>query len=245
MATLAKGLAVIRAFGAERPRLTLSQAAVAVGLSRATARRILLTLTGLGYVEQDGRQFFLTPRVMELGFSYLATQSWIDRVLPLLQTLSEDVAETCSASVLQGNDIVYVARVQTSRIMTSAVAVGTHLTAWHTAMGRIMLGALADDELRRRLRAARVGSYTPGTITDFGALLERVAEDKARGFSIVDEELERGLRSISVILTTRRDRVMGAIDVSAHANRTTRNEMRDRFLPRLRDIARQMAQSPE
>ena len=89
MATLAKGLAVVRAFGAERPRLTLSQAAVAVGLSRATARRILLTLSGLGYVEQDGREFFLTPRVMELGFSYLATQSWIDRVLPLLQTLSE------------------------------------------------------------------------------------------------------------------------------------------------------------
>ena len=245
MATLAKGLAVIRAFGAERPRLTLSQAAVAVGLSRATARRILLTLADLGYVEQDGRQFFLTPRVMELGFSYLATQSWIDRVLPLLQTLSEDVAETCSASVLQGNDIVYVARVQTSRIMTSAVAVGARLTAWHTAMGRIMLGALADDELRRRLRAARVDSYTPSTITDFGALLERVVEDRARGFSIVDEELEKGLRSISVILTTRRDRAVGAIDVSAHANRTTRNEMRDRFLPRLRDIARQIAQSTE
>lgn len=245
MATLAKGLAVIRAFGVERPRLTLSQAAIAGGLSRATARRILLTLCGLGYVEQDGREFFLTPRVMELGFSYLATQSWVDRVLPLLRTLSEDVAETCSASVLQGNDIVYVARVQTSRIMTSAVAVGGRLTAWHTAMGRIMLGALADDELRQRLRAARVESYTPSTITDFGALLERVAEDRARGFSMVDEELEKGLRSISVIVTTRRDRAIGAIDVSAHANRTTRNEMRDRFLPRLREIARQVAQSTE
>jgi IclR family pca regulon transcriptional regulator len=245
MTTLAKGLAVIRAFGTERPRMTLSQAAAAVSLSRATARRVLLTLNELGYVEQDGRDFRLAPRVMELGFSYLAAQNWIERVSPLLKALSEEIDETCSASVLQGDQIVYVTRVQTSRIMTSAVAIGARLPAWHTAMGRILLASLPIEERRRRLRPAQIAAYTPSTITERRALLERVAEDGERGFSIVDEELERGLRSISVALTSRGQRLIGAIEVSAHANRTTRNEMRDRFLPRLREIARQITQSAE
>jgi len=240
MATLAKGLAVIRAFSAERPRLTLSQAAAAVGLSRAAARRVLLTLGELGYVDQAGREFSLAPRVLELGFAYLATQNWIDRALPLIKALSEDIAETCSSSVLQGSEIVYVARAPTRRIMTSAIAVGARLPAWHTAMGRIQLGFLPDEEVWRRLRAARIEAFTPGTITDLRALFERIKEDRERGFSIVDEELEKGLRSIAVALTTRRGRLISAIDVSAHANRTTRNEMRERFLPPLREIARQV-----
>jgi IclR family transcriptional regulator, pca regulon regulatory protein len=241
MVTLAKGLAVIQAFGAERPTLTLSQAASAVGLSRATARRVLRTLAELGYVEQDGRLFALAPRVLELGFSYLSGQSWIDRVQPLMKALSEDLQESCSASVLQGAEIIYVARVQTRRIMTSTIAVGARLTAFHTSMGRIQLGHLADEELWRRLRSARIEPMTPSTITDLRALFERIKEDHDRGFSIVDEELEKGLRSISVALTSRRGRPIGAINVSAHSNRTTRNEMRDRFLPRLRDIAQQVA----
>ncbi|HEV3042494.1 MAG TPA: IclR family transcriptional regulator C-terminal domain-containing protein [Roseiarcus sp.] len=241
MATLAKGLAVIQAFGAERPSLTLSQAAAAVGLSRATARRVLRTLAELGYVEQDGRNFALAPRVLELGFSYLSGQNWIDRAQPLMKALSEELQESCSASVLQGGEIIYVARVQTRRIMASSIAVGARLTAFHTSMGRIQLGYLADDELWRRLRAARIEPMTPSTITDLRALFERIKEDHARGFSIVDEELEKGLRSISVALTSRRGRPIGAVNVSAHSNRTTRNEMRERFLPRLREIAQQVA----
>jgi len=245
MATLAKGLAVIRAFGAERPSLTLSEAASAVGLSRAAARRVLRTLAELGYVEQSGRDFSLAPRVLELGFAYLASQNWIDRALPLMKGLTEEIAESCSASVLQGVEIVYVARVQTRRIMTSAIAVGTRLPAFHTSMGRIQLGFLDDPELWRRLRATRIEAFTPSTITDLSALFERIKEDHARGFSIVDEELEKGLRSISVALVNRRGRQIGAINVSAHSNRTTRNEMRERFLPRLREIAGQIAQSTE
>lgn len=245
MATLAKGLAVIRAFGVERPRLTLSQAAAAVGISRAAARRILLTLGELGYVEQAGRDFSLAPRVLELGFAYLAAQNWIDRALPLMKALSEDIAETCSSSVLQGAEIICVARAAPRRIMTSSIAVGARLPAWHTAMGRIQLGFLTDEELWPRLRAARIESFTPNTITDVRALFERIREDRERGFSIVDEELEKGLRSISVGLRTRSQRPIGAIDVSAHANRTTRNEMRERFLPRLHEIARQIALSTD
>src|SRR5262249_9184776 len=128
MATLAKGLAVIEAFGAERPKLTLSGAAEAVGLSRAAARRVLRTLTVLGFVEQDGRHFALAPRVLDLGFSYLTSQSWIDHAQRYLKALSEQLHESCSASVLQGDEIIYVARVQTQRIMSSTITVGTRLS---------------------------------------------------------------------------------------------------------------------
>jgi IclR family pca regulon transcriptional regulator len=245
MASLAKGLAVIRAFGAERPTLTLSQAAAAAGLSRAAARRVLLTLAELGYVAQEGRHFALAPRVLELGFSYLSSQSWIDRAQPLMKALSEDLQESCSASVLQGQEIIYVARVQTRRIMASTIAIGTRLPAFHTSMGRIQLGFLSDEDLWRRLRAARIEPLTPSTITDLRALFERIREDQARGFSIVDEELERGLRSIAVALTSRRGRLIGAINVSAHSHRTTRNEMRERFLPRLRELAEHVALAAE
>lgn len=243
MATLAKGLAVLRAFGENRPSMTLSEAALAVGLSRATARRILRTLTDLGYVEQDRRSFGLAPRVLELGFRYLSTQSWIDRALPLMRSISQALEESCSASILQGTEIVYVARVPTRRIMTATIAVGTRLPAFHTSMGRIQLGFLDHEELWRRLRTARIEPHTPSTITDLKALVERIQADHAQGFSIVDEELERGLRSIAVPLVSRGGRALAALNVSAHSNRTTRNEMRERFLPALKDAARQLAQS--
>ena len=241
MATLAKGLAVIQAFGAERPKLTLSDAAEAVGLSRAAARRVLRTLTLLGFVEHDGRHFALGPRILDLGFSYLASQSWIDHAHRHLKALSEQLHESCSASVLQGDEIIYVARAQMQRIMSSTVAVGTRLPAFHTSMGRIQLGYLPDGELWRRLRAARIEPSTPSTITDLTALFDRVKQDHERGFSIVDEELERGLRSISVALTTRTGVVIGAINASTHSSRTTRNEMRERFLPGLQEIAQRVA----
>ena len=241
MATLAKGLAVLRAFGEGRPSMTLSEAAGAVNLSRATARRILRTLAGLGYVEQQGRSFALTPRVLELGFRYLSTQTWIDRAMPLMRNISQALEESCSASILQGTEIVYVARVPTRRIMTSAIAVGTRLPAFHTSMGRVQLGYLETDELWRRLHSARVEPLTPSTIVDLKALVERIEADRAQGFSIVDEELERGLRSIAVPLLTRQGRLLAALNVSSHSNRTTRNEMRERFLPLLRDASRQFS----
>jgi IclR family pca regulon transcriptional regulator len=241
MATLARGLAVLRAFGEERPAMTLSEAAATVGLSRAAARRILRTLSDLGYVEQEGRNFVLAPRVLELGFRYLSTQSWIDRALPIMKAVSETLEESCSASILQGTEIVYVARVPTRRIMSATIAVGTRLPAFHTSMGRAQLGFFPEEEIWRRLRSVRIVPYTPGTITDPSAIVERILEDRQRGFSIVDEELERGLRSIAVPLVTRSGRVVAAMNVSAHSHRTTRNEMRERFLPHLKDAARRIA----
>ena len=204
MATLAKGLAVLGLFGKERPAMTLSEAALAANLSRATARRILRTLTELGYVTQDGRQFVLSPNILKLGFAYLSTQSWIEQAQPLLRELSERLGETSSAAILQDTEIVYVARVPARRIMSSVLAVGSRLPAFHTSLGRIQLGFLDEAEIWRRLKSLGIiDPYTPSTITEPRALFDRVREDRAQGFSIVDEELERGLRSLAVPIVDR------------------------------------------
>jgi IclR family pca regulon transcriptional regulator len=242
MATLAKGLAVLAAFGEARPTMSLSQAAAAAKLSRAAARRVLRTLVGLGYVAQDGKLFSLAPRILELGFAYLSSQSWIDRAEPPMKELSHDLQESCSAAILQGSEIVYVARMSAPhRIMSTTIAIGTRLPAFHTSLGRIQLGYIGEPELTGLLRSLRIEHYTANTIVDRGALLERIRKDHAQGFSIVDEELEKGLRALAVPIVTRSGRCVAALNLSAHSNRTTRNEMRERFLPRLRDVALQIS----
>jgi IclR family pca regulon transcriptional regulator len=241
MATLAKGLAVLGCFGRQRPAMTLSEAALAANVSRATARRILRTLAELGYVEQHGRQFSLSPNILQLGFAYLATQSWIERAVPLMKELSERLGESCSAAILQGSEVVYVARVPTRRIMSVAISVGSRLPAFHTAVGRAQLGFLDPSEVWRRLKALRIEPLTPSTITDLQALFERVRDDHAQGFSIVDEELERGLRAIAVPVVDRQGEVIAGLNLSTHSTRTTRNELREKFLPRLRAVAAQIA----
>jgi IclR family pca regulon transcriptional regulator len=241
MATLAKGLAVLALFGRERPSMTLSQVASHTGLSRATARRILRTLNGLGYVDQDGRQFFLSPAVLNLGFAYLATQSWIERAQPLMKELSERFQETCSAAVLQGAEAVNVADFPARRIMSVTASLGARLPAFHSSLGRVQLGALDEAEIWRRLRSVKIEAYTPMTIIDLQALVQRVRDDAAQGFSIVDEELEKGLRSIAVPIVSRSGQTVAAVALATHTSRTTRNEMRDSFLPALQAAARQIA----
>ena len=241
MTTLAKGLAVLGAFGRRRPTMTLSEAAEVADLSRATARRVLRTLTELGYVEQEGRAFSLSPRILDLGFSYLSTQSWIDRLLPQMRELSERLGETCSGAILQDTEIVYVARIPARRIMSTALSVGSRLPAFHTALGRVLLGHLDQAEVWRRLKALRIRPYTPYSITDPQALFDRVRADREQGFSIVDEELEQGLRALAVPVVDRSGQTVGAINLSTHSTRTTRNEMRDGFLPELKRIAAQVA----
>ena len=243
MATLAKGLAVLGSFDKNRPAMTLSQAAQAAGLSRATARRILRTLSALGYVVQNGREFSLSSGILKLGFAYLATQNWIEQAVPQMRQLSEQFHESSSLAILQGTEIVYVARIPASRIMSVALAVGTRLPAFHTALGRIQLGYLDDAELWRRLRSLRIEAYTPSTIVDIQALFDRVREDRAQQFAIVDEELERGLRAIAVPILDRGGQAVAALNLSTHTTRTTRNEMRERFLPNLRAVAEQISAS--
>jgi IclR family pca regulon transcriptional regulator len=238
MTTLAKGLAVLGSFGEQRPMMTLSQAATMSGLSRATARRVLLTLRELGYITQKGRNFSLAPRILELGFAYLSTQSWLDRAEPLMKELSHDVQESCSAAILQGAEIVYVARMPAPhRIMSTTIAVGTRLPAFHTSLGRVQLGFLDAAELAKRLAESVPPPLAAKAITASDALLARIKADRAQGYSIVDEELEKGLRSIAVPIVTRGGINVGAINLSAHSSRTTRNDLRDRFLPKLVTVA--------
>ena len=241
MTTLAKGLAVMRAFNGERAAMTLSEAAGVADLTRATARRILRTLAALGYVGQDGRQFSLTPKVLELGFGYLSAQSWVERAVPLMKELSAGVQESCSAAILQGTDIVYVARVPTSRIMSVAVTVGSRLPAFHTSLGRAQLGFVDDGELWQRIMSLPIPPYTTQTITEPQALFDRIKADREQGFSIVDEELERGLRSIAVPVVDRRGAAIAALNLSTNSTRITRNHMRDHFLPRLSAVAEQIS----
>jgi len=244
MTTLAKGLAVLGSFGAGRPSMTLSEAAAANDLSRAAARRVLKTLADLGYVSRNGRTFSLAPRILELGFAYLTTQSWIDRAEPLMKELSHALRESCSAAILQGSEIVYVARMPAPhRLMSTTIAVGTRLPAFHTSLGRIQLGFLDDGELHRRLTATTIVAHTPRTLTDADALVARIRNDHAQGYSIVDEELEKGLRSLAVPIVTRGGVNVGAINLSAHSSRTTRNELRDTFLPPLAAVAREISRS--
>jgi IclR family pca regulon transcriptional regulator len=160
-----------------------------------------------------------------------------------MRQLGEQFHESCSAAILQGSEIVYVARFPAGRIMSVTLAVGTRLPAFHTALGRIQLGFLDEAEVWCRLKSLRVEAYTPSTITGIQALFDRVREDHAQGFSIVDEELERGLRAIAVPIVDRDGQAVAALNLSTHSTRTTRNEMRDRFLPSLRAVAEQISAS--
>ncbi|MDX2376397.1 helix-turn-helix domain-containing protein [Microbacterium sp. LRZ72] len=238
--SLARGLAVIRAFDAEHPELTLSEVARRAGLTRAAARRFLLTLVSLGYVrtaDEAGRSFALTPRVLELGFSYLSSLSLPEIVQPHLERLSRDVDESVSAAVLDGNDIVYIARVPTRRIMSVRITIGSRFPAYATSMGRVLLAPLAGDEARAVLDAAPRRSFTPHTlvgIDDLLAELRRVAE---QGWSLVNGELEEGLRSLAMPLHDRAGRVVAAVNVSMNASAGGPSETAARYLPALRQSA--------
>jgi IclR family pca regulon transcriptional regulator len=218
--SLARGLAVIRAFDAEHPEQTLSDVARRAGLPRAAARRFLLTLAELGYVRTDGRLFALTPRVLELGVAYLSSLSLPEIAAPHLEALVREVQASASVSVLDGDDVVYVARVSTSRIMTVAITIGTRFPAYATSMGRVMLAALAPDERARRLAALSPQPLTERTITDPTAFARELDAVREAGFCVVDQELELGLRSISVPVRDRAGDVVAAANVSTRAGST-------------------------
>jgi IclR family pca regulon transcriptional regulator len=234
--SLERGLAVIRAFDSEHPDLTLSDVARATGLTRAAARRFLLTLVDLGYVRTDGRLFGLRPKVLELGYSYLSSLGLPEVALPHMEELVARVHESSSLCVLDGSAIAYVARVPTRRIMTVAIAVGTQFPAYATSMGRVLLAGLSTDELDRHLDEAELEELTPKTITDVNKLRAAVIRVAAQGYALVDQELEVGLRSIAVPVRVR-ERVVAALNVSMHASRGSSDGARRELLPPLRQAA--------
>ena len=231
--SLERGLAVIKAFGADAPELRLSDVARTTGLTRAAARRFLLTLVRLGYVRQDGTSFSLRPRVLELGYAYLSALSLPEVAMPHMETLVADVNESSSIAVLDELDIIYVARVPTQRIMTITIAVGTRLPAYATSMGRVLLAGLEHDDLEDRLDRIELQRLTPTTVPDHYALREQVDRAREAGWSMVDQELEQGVRSASVPIRDATGAVVAAMNVSVHASRMTMQALRREVVPKL------------
>ncbi len=232
--SFARGLSVIRAFDAQHARMTLSEIATQTDLTRATARRFLYTLAEIGYVRTDGRVFELTPRVLELGFSYLSALSLPEVAQPHLAAFSRETGESSSMSVLDGDDIVYVARAAVQRIMSVSINVGTRFTAYTTSMGRVLLAA-SDAPLPQKLERPTPRSLA--TPADLRAELDRV---RGQGYSLVDQELELGLRSLAVPITDAAGRTVAAINVSVAAGAHSLDELRGELLPRLLSTAAQI-----
>ncbi|MEH0194287.1 IclR family transcriptional regulator C-terminal domain-containing protein [Caulobacter sp. CCNWLY153] len=229
--TFARGLDVIRAFDAEHPRMTLSEVAARTGLTRAATRRFLLTLVAEGYAVADGKTFGLAPRTLDLGYAYLSSLDVWEGASTVLTDVTRQLGESCSASVLDGDEIVYVARVAASRIMAVGLRVGSRLPAFHTSMGRMLLAHRPVAELERLLEGRTFEKLTPHTVTDpdeIRAILRRTAQ---QGWSLTNQELELGLMSIAVPLRDRAGRVTAAINVSSQAGRTTPEHLIEHVLP--------------
>lgn len=231
--SFARGLAVLRSFGAEAPAQTLSEVAERTGLTRAGARRILLTLLSLGYVSAEGRLFRLTPKVLELGFAYLSSLPVWSQAQPIMENLVEELRQSCSIAVLDGTEIVYVLRVPAHRIMSINLGVGSRLPADCTSMGRVLLSGLPDEVLEERVRAMKLEPHTSASITDPEALLDEIRQVRVQGWSLVSEELEPGLVSVAAPIRAQGGRVVAALNVSGHARAITPEHLLKVCLPRL------------
>jgi IclR family pca regulon transcriptional regulator len=239
--SFARGLQVIRSFSERAPRQTLSEVAAATGLTRAGARRILLTLQTLGYVDFDGKLFALTPRILDLGFAYLSSMPIWNRAEPVMEALVQQVQESCSAAVLDDTDIVYVMRVSTHKIMRISLGVGSRLPAWCTSMGRLLLADLDDEALRARLEASNVEPLTRHTLTDIDTLVAKVLQARRQRWCLVNQELEEGLISIAAPIVDRGGRMVAALNISGQANRTSAKVMQDTMLPALVAAAQEIS----
>ena len=236
--SLARGLTVIQAFSADARRMTLTEVAERTDLTRAAARRFLLTLHQLGFVAFDGKYFALTPRVLSLGFAYLSSQDFWEATRPYLEEVTHKLNESCSAAVLDGSEVVYVARsAAPHRLMSVALNIGTRLPAHATSMGQILLGGLGDDTWQAYCRNTTLSRFTSRTLTDPTALRVRVCAARDHGYVLVDQELEEGLRSLAVPVYNDKGEMLAAINVSTHAARVSRTAMLRDFLPHLRATA--------
>lgn len=231
--SFARGLAVLRSFGADAQAQTLTEVAERAGLTRAGARRILLTLLSLGYVVAEGRQFRLTPKVLELGFAYLSSLPVWTQAQPVMERLVEDLRQSSSAAVLDGNEIVYVLRIPAHKIMSINLGVGSRLPAESTSMGRVLLAGLPPDQLRQRIAALKLVAHTPNTIVDPEKLLAAIEQVRIQGWSLVQEELEPGLVSMAAPIYDHAGRVAAAINISGHARTSSAEHLLQVCLPKL------------
>lgn len=231
--SLERGLSVLCAFSREEPELTLSDVARRTNLSRATARRLLLTLLKLGYVSTDGRLFTLRPRVLDLGYAYLSTLAVAELALPTMEELSRRLNESSSVAILDGTEIVYVARVAVNRIMSISLAVGSRLPAHASSMGRVLLSGLSPGQLNEYFKRATLVRLTDRTVGDEEELRGILDDVRERGWVLLDQELEDGVRSVAAPLCDASGRPVAAMNVSSHAGRTSLERMIEEFVPAL------------
>lgn len=235
--SLERGLTVLTAFSKEHRRMSLSDVAELTGLTRATARRLLLTLVQLGYACTDGKMFELTPKVLDLGYAYLSSLDLASYAQGPMEALVQRAQESSSAAVLDRAEIVYVVRVPTTRLMTISLGLGSRLPAYVTSMGRVLLAHLPPEQLEATLEARELAPLTERTIIEPGRLRKELDRVRAQGWALVDQELEDGLRSIAAPIRNDEQRVVAAINLSTHAGRVTRTCLEGTLLPMLLDTA--------
>ena len=234
---LARGLDVIRAFEPNRPTMSLSEVATATGLARPTARRMLLTLEELGYVRVAQGSFSLTPRVLELGMAYIGSTSIWDIAHPHMEQLVRQTGESSSLAQLDGSDIVYVVRVAVPKIITLAVTIGTRFPALQTSLGKVLLAELSSDEVTRILAEPSRSGITPLWHPDLAERDRILCEVRTRGWTLTDEHLARGIRSIATPVRDGNNRVVAALNVSVHAAETSIETLTEQYLPLLLQTA--------
>ena len=228
---LARGLRVIEAFNRDRKQLTLADAAKLVDLPRASVRRTLMTLVQLGYAETDGRLFRLTPRILTLATAYLSSNAVSDIIQPALERLSAEVKEACSCAVLDGDDVVMIAHASPNRLVAVSAQIGLRLPAYASSLGHVMLSALDDAMLGKLLARVKPAKLTPSTVTDKAELRKAILKVRKDGFSLVDQGVEVGFRSISVPLKRLDGKTIAALNIGVHS--VSLDTMRKTFLPKL------------
>jgi len=241
MTSLARGLAVVQAFGDSRKPQTIAQISQKTGIPRAAVRRCLFTLQQLGYVDAELNNFSLRPKVLTLGYSYLSSTPLTVSSQPYLNAISRQLGESCSLAVLEDGEVLYVARSAASRVMSVALNTGSRLPAYCTSLGRVMLAHLAPAELDAYFAKARLKPMTDKTVTGQKRLREILLQVRQDGYAINDEELELGLRSIAVPVRNASGQVLAALNVGAQASRVSAERMREEFLPVLQRGAQELA----
>lgn len=239
--SLERGLAVLCAFGPGRERMTLTQVAALTGLSRGTARRFLLTLAELDFLASDGKLFWLTPKVLRFSHGYLASFGRSEAARPHLQAISDHFNESCSLAVLDGADVVYVARVEARRVFSSRIDIGTRLPAHCTALGRVLLGGLEPEALEAWMARYPLSPWTERTVVDPALFRQRIQEARRQRHAIIDGETELGSRSIAVPVPDLTGRTVAALNIGASAARVSLAQMRREMLPALRAAAERIA----
>ncbi|MCW5703880.1 MAG: IclR family transcriptional regulator C-terminal domain-containing protein [Bradyrhizobium sp.] len=233
--SLDRGLRLLQTFGRTASPMTLSDIARAADLPRATARRILFTLEHGGFVASDGRLFTLTPHVLTLAGTYLRSNQVVAVLQPVLDHVATAAQEISSLALLDGDEVVFIARGSPARVFTTGLEIGYRLPAFCTSVGRALLGRFDDDELAKRLKAMRRGALTPQTVTDPKLLLKAIQSDRAKGYSLVDREAEPHFRSIAVPVRRYDGAIVAAINIGGHVDRVGMRELVERFLPLLQE----------